>query len=110
MKRTEMIKDKKRFNLIIRNGHYNKDKNLVIYYVDSRDNKFAHFGIALKTDIGNAVTRNRLKRQIRSIVDENKKLFKNNRDYIIMIRNGCLNCDYKTINDSLINIMKGTNE
>lgn len=107
MKRYEMIKDRKHFNFIIKNGHYNKDKNFVIYDVSRSDDSFPHFGIAIKTSIGKAVVRNKLKRQIRCIVDNNKKLFKNGKDYIIMIRNECLNKNYSELNESLINVMKG---
>lgn len=109
MKRIEMIKNKEYFNHIIRNGKYNKDKYFVIYHVES-DSEFPHFGIAIKNSIGSAVVRNRLKRQTRSIIDENKNLFKKGRDYIIMIRNECLNSDYQIRNNSLVSLMKGKNK
>lgn len=107
MKRYEMIKDKKRFNFIIKNGKYNKDKNFVVYSVPSVSPDFSHYGIAIKNSIGNAVTRNRLKRQTRSIIDKNKKLFKNDRDYIIMIREGCLENTFSDMDISLSTILKG---
>lgn len=108
MKRFEMIKDKKYFNHIIRNCRYVKDNVFVIYYNHSYDeNHFSHFGIAVKNSIGNAVTRNRLKRQVRSIIDKNKKMFKKDFDYIIMIRKGCLEKNFNSMNESMINLMKG---
>lgn len=109
MKRIEMIKDKNQFNNIIRHGKFNKDKNFVIYYTDNVSSK-SKFGIAIKKSIGSAVIRNRLKRQTRSIVDNNRNLFKNSKDYIIMIRDGCLKCSFNDMNESLINIMKGIQE
>ncbi|HBA37244.1 MAG TPA: ribonuclease P protein component, partial [Firmicutes bacterium] len=81
MKRYEMIKDKNYFSSIIKNGKYNKDKLFVVYRVDSPLNEFPHFGIAIKNSLGKAFLRNKLKRQVRSIIDENKNLFKKNRDY-----------------------------
>lgn len=112
MKRYEMIKDKKYFNRIIKSGKYIKDKYFVIYYInkDNNQNDFPHFGIAIKNSIGSAVVRNRLKRQTRSIIDANKKLFKNDRDYIIMIRNESLNSDFQKRNDSFLKLMKGNNK
>ena len=107
VKRSEMIKDQNRFNYIIKHGHYNKDRYFVVYDVISKENRYPHFGIAIKTTIGKAVVRNRLKRQTRSIIDNNKKLFKNDRDYIIMIRNECLNSSYDALDNSLVEIMKG---
>ncbi len=107
MKRCEMIKDRERFNYIIKNGHYNKDKNFVVYEVFAKENVYPHFGIAIKTAIGKAVVRNRLKRQVRSILDKNKKLFKKDKDYIIMIRNECLTKSFVELDSSLVTIMKG---
>ncbi len=107
MKRYEMIKDKRRFNFIIKSGHYNKDRNFVVYYVPREHPVYSHYGIAIKKTIGHAVIRNRLKRQVRSIIDQNKLLFKKDYDYIIMIRNECLNKVYEEMNNSLVNLLKG---
>jgi ribonuclease P protein component len=108
MKRAEMIKEKKYFNYIIRNGKFIKDKNFVIYYVkNTEENHFTHFGIALKNSIGNAVTRNLLKRQTRSIIDNNRKLFQKDKDYIIMIREGCLKIPFNKMEQSIVDLMKG---
>jgi len=107
MKRFEMIKEKERFSHIIKNGKYNKDKNFVIYYIDNKDSIFPHFGIALKKSIGKSHIRNRLKRQTRCIIDNNKKLFKKDRDYIIMIREGCLKGNFQDMSKSLNNLVKG---
>lgn len=106
MKRYEMIKDKNYFNLIIKTGKYIKDENYVIYSLENKNN-YPMFGIAIKKSIGTAVIRNRLKRQVRTIVDNNKKLFKNSYDYIIMIRKGCLSSDYQRMNNSIVQLMKG---
>ena len=106
MKRTEMIKDKKIFNEIIRKGKYTKDKNFVIYYIDNKS-EHTNFGIAIKKSIGTAVVRNRLKRQTRAIIDNNRKLFKNSYNYIIMIREGCLTSSFSEMSSSLETLMKG---
>lgn len=108
MKRFEMIKDKNYFSYIIKNGQYNKDMNYVIYYVPNNKKDFSQFGIAIKNKIGKAVLRNKFKRQTRSIIDNNKKMFQKGYDYIIMIRDGIISSDYKSMENSLISILKGT--
>ncbi len=107
MKRYEMIKDKERFNYIIRKGHYNKDKYYVVYHVPASEDRGSRFGIAVKKSLGCAVERNRVKRQTRSIVDNNKNLFKKNRDYIIMIRNECVGGKFSDMSESLVTLLKG---
>lgn len=110
MKRYEMIKDKNYFSYIIKNGKYNKDKNYVIYYVKNNKKDFPQFGIAIKNKIGKAVVRNKLKRQTRFVIENNKKLFKKDKDYIIMIREGLKEASFKEIDTSIKMIMKGIEE
>ena len=89
MKKREIIKSKKDFSNIIKTSKFIKTNEYVIYYKENNLNT-TRFGIAISNKIGNAVTRNKLKRQTREIIDKLKTLFKNNTDYIIMIRKGCL--------------------
>ena len=107
MKRFEMIKDSEYFSNIIKNGKFYKDKNFVIYFVANNCNKFSRFGIAIKKSIGKAHVRNKLKRQVRMIVDKNKNLFKLSEDYIIMIRDGCVHSSYNEMEKSIVLLMKG---
>ena len=102
MKRKDTIKSQKEFSTLIKTGKFIKTKDYVIYYKDNNLNKI-RFGIAISTKIGNAVTRNRLKRQTREIIYKLNSLFKNNKDYIIMIRKGCLDTSFKKKFDNLEN-------
>ena len=102
MKKKEIIKKSKDFTELITNSKYLKTNEYIIYYKDNNLDK-KRFGIAISNKIGNAVTRNKLKRQTREIIDKLKYLFKNNMDYIIMIRKGAKNSTFK---DKLINLEK----
>ena len=109
MKRYEMIKDKERFSYIIKKGRFAKNKHFVIYKVINTSNQ-TKFGIAIKHTIGSAVVRNRLKRQTRAIIDNNKKMFKNDSDYIIMIREGLLSSKFSDMNNSFTELMERINK
>jgi len=106
MKKINIVKDNKQFNSIIEKSKSYKNKNLVLYVEENNDNKYYRFGISVGKKIGNAVTRNRLKRQLRNIIDNNKKFYENNKDYIIIVRKNCLNASYSEINDSFKNIIE----
>ncbi len=93
MKKNETIKSKKEFTELITNSKYIKTEPYIIYYKENNLSK-KRFGIAISNKIGNAVTRNKLKRQTREIIKNLKTLFPNNQDYIIMIRKGCLNISF----------------
>jgi len=103
MKRIEMIKDRRLFNDIIKNGKFKKNDTFVIY---NKDSDIRKFGIAVSKKYGNAVQRNRIKRQVRSIIDRDKNLFKNDTNYIIMIRKGCLDKSFFELESSLTNLLK----
>ena len=100
MKKFEIIKLHKDFDEIIHNGSYKKNKYYIIYNKE-RDLSFPKFGIAVGKKLGNAVTRNKVKRQVRMIINNNKNLFKNNRDYIIIVKKSVLDITYQEMNDQL---------
>lgn len=100
MKKKDTIKSREEYSNLIKNGSYIKTKEYVIYYLNNDYNK-KRFGLAISNKIGNAVTRNKLKRQTREIIDSLNSLFKNNKDYIIMIRKGCLDSSFKEKKENL---------
>ena len=95
MKRREMVKSHEDFNEII-----NKGKKL------KKDFIKPNYGIAVGKKLGNAVIRNKYKRIMRSILDNNKFLFSNYYNYIIMIKKEAINANYKDLQDELIGLMK----
>ena len=109
MKKKEIIKSKVIFTDLIKNSNYIKTKEYVIYYKENNIQK-KRFGFAISNKIGNAVTRNKLKRQTKEIIDKLKSMFKNNTDYIIMIRKGCLESSFNKRLDSLKNKIEEINK
>lgn len=103
MKEKYRVKNKELFNDIIKTGNQSKTKYFYIYYKES-DLDYPRFGIAVGKKIGKAYLRNKYKRIIRNILMENKKTFKNNRDYIIMIKKTGLDKSYIELKEDLQNI------
>lgn len=108
MKKYEVVKKNEDFNDIINTGKFLKSYYYNIYYKVSNDN-FPKFGIAVSKKYGNAVERNKIKRQIRSIVDHNKNLFSNYRNYIIMIKKGVKVINYSQMEQEFIHLLKKGN-
>lgn len=105
MKKYEIVKKNTDFNDIINTGRCIRNKYYSIYYKDSED-EFPKFGLAVSKKCGNAVDRNKIKRQFRNIIDDNKKLFSIKMNYIIMVRKEILNVSYLQMEEQLINLMK----
>ena len=105
MKKNETIKKSTEFTELITKSKYFKTKEYIVYYKDNDLNK-RRFGIAISNKIGNAVTRNKLKRQTREIIHKLKNLFKNNQDYIIMIKKEAKNSPFIEKMNNLENKLK----
>ena len=103
MKKKDIVKSKILFNDIIKEGKRNANKYFVLCYVKNSINK-NNYGIAVGKKIGNAVVRNKLKRQIRNIIDNNNKLFPNYYNYIIICKKEILELSFLEKEKELIKI------
>ena len=95
MDKLHTVKKNKDFSDIIHNGRFVKNNCYVIYYKDSGLENY-RFGISVSKKLGNAVHRNKFKRQLRFIIDMNKKNYQNGLDYIIIIRNGYIESSFES--------------
>lgn len=105
MKKYEIVKEHYEFDDIIQNGSYKKNNLFIIYNKESK-NDFPRFGIAVGKKVGHAVVRNKVKRQVRMIIHNNKNMFKNNKDYIIIVKKDVINHSYQELNDELIKLIE----
>ena len=86
MKKYKRIVDSKEFDQIIQKRRYRSSKSFTIYF-KIKEKDYPRYGIAVSKKLGNAVVRNKTKRQIRNMIREiDSELHKY--DYIIMIRRG----------------------
>ncbi len=108
MKKIEIIKDSREFSYIINNGKNTKNKFFSIYYMKNTDKN--RYGITIPTKTGKAVIRNKLKRQVKSIVDNNKLCIQTPFNYVIIVRKSALDINYITMERELINLLKKTGE
>lgn len=105
MKKINVVKKRYDFDNIIKEGRSIKNDCFIIFFNKNTVNIY-RFGISVGKKLGNAVFRNRYKRIIRNILDNNKKYYQNNLDYIIMMRKGSINLKYSEIEDKLISLIK----
>lgn len=108
MKKRNIVKSKILFNEIIQKGKRNSNKYFVICTLPKKESNNS-FGLAVGKKIGNAVTRNKLKRQLRYIIDKNITLFPNYLNYIIICKKDILKLKFQKIELELINLVKEIN-
>lgn len=104
MKKNERVKSNILFNDIIKRGKKISNQYFTIFFVDTNLDK-PLFGISAPKKVGNAVVRNKLKRQTRELVDATKLLFKNNKNYIIIIKESCLSANFNAKLEALTTLI-----
>ena len=105
MKKLNVVKSNDEFNLIMNKGKCFKNKYYVIYNMKNNLDKY-RFGISVGKKVTNAVGRNKLKRQVRNILDYHKNLYSKGQDYIIIIRRSSLGEDYSILEENLVKILE----
>lgn len=84
MKKKYIIKKNEDFSNIIKNGNKNKS-NLYYVYYSKNYLDYNRYGIAVSKKIGNAVIRNKNKRQVKSIIDNIKMKIKGY-DFVVILK------------------------
>ena len=106
MKKLNIIKKESEINDIIQTGHKIYNKYYYIYNKENSNNKYYRFCICVSKKLGNAVVRNKNKRQVKDIIDKSNLSFKSNQDYVIILRKDITSLDYEQKKDELLNILK----
>lgn len=107
MKKKNIVKSNILFNEIINKGKHISNKYYIIC-CQKKDDLNNNYGIAVGKKIGIAVIRNKIKRQIRNIIDRNRKIFPNYHNYIVICKKDILNLSFQEMESELLNlIVKG---
>ena len=105
MKKYNRIRKNEEFSRIIGN-HHSKASNNFIVYASERQEDHTRIGISVSKKLGNAVTRNKIKRQVRMMLQELVDFDENEHDYIVIVRHSYLENAYLENKKDLEKILK----
>ena len=105
MKKVNVVKSNEEFNEVMKKGKIFKNNYFVVYTIKNNLDKY-RFGISVGKKMCNAVNRNKLKRQVRNILDNHKNLYSKGRDYIIIVRKSSLNEEYIVLEENLRKLLE----
>ena len=105
MKKLNIIKKQEEIDNIIKNGKLLKNRFFFLYYKERDFSKYYRFCICVSKKLGNAVIRNKNKRQIKDIIDKSNLVFESNMDYVIILRKEISNISYEDKKKYLLDIL-----
>lgn len=108
MKKKYRVKENKDFSKIINEGN-NYYNDCFSIYTMTNIYGYSRFGISVSKKLGNAVLRNKIKRQIRNIIDKNKNIYQNDKDYIIIVRKKYVNYNFLELCNKYIELINRMN-
>ncbi|MBM7591823.1 ribonuclease P protein component [Brevibacillus fulvus] len=106
MHRSHRLRKNEEFQKIFQQGSSSANKQFVIYFARREGQAVFRAGISVSKKIGNAVTRNRVKRLIREALAALEDEILADMDFIVIARQGIEQMSLETITQSLRHVLK----
>lgn len=105
MRKSYRVKKEKEFQYVFKNGKSYANKKFVVYRLPKNQ---AHFrvGISVGKKVGNAVTRNAVKRKIRASIYEMKEMIDPSIDFLVIARPSVSDLTSKEVYSNLLHVFK----
>ena len=104
MKVINRVKDRQDFVLVVKKGKTLKETPYFVHYLNN-GLSVCRVGLSVSKRVGNAVTRNRIKRQARAMCDSLIDYSSHTFDIVIVIKAEFLNSDFDTNKKTLNNLL-----
>ena len=105
MKKRFRVKKEKDFSAIFKKGESFANRKFVIYRLENNETHF-RVGLSVSKKLGNAVTRNQIKRRIRHVLIQNSHQIVDNVDFVVIARKGVEILDYAEMEKNLLHVLK----
>ncbi|WP_226683782.1 ribonuclease P protein component [Sutcliffiella horikoshii] len=106
MRKEQRIKKNKEFQHVFQKGKSMANRQFVIYAVQKADQPVFRIGLSVSKKIGNAVTRNRIKRLVRQAVHEIKEQLPGGVDIVIIARKPAADMSLEEVKKSLQHVIR----
>lgn len=105
MKKGFRIKDNEEFQLVFKKGKSFANRQLVVYYMEKTGQSHFRVGLSVGKKIGNAVTRNRIKRHLRHAFQDLADQIVKPYDIVIIARQPTKDMPYKQFKKSVTHLL-----
>ncbi|MED3801417.1 ribonuclease P protein component [Lysinibacillus xylanilyticus] len=106
MKKRQRVKKNDDFQKVFKKGKSFANRQFVVYFLEKEGQTEFRVGLSVSKKLGNAVTRNQIKRYIRQSIHEIKDELKLNMDYVIIARQPAATMDFHEVKQSLQHVLR----
>ncbi|UFJ40451.1 ribonuclease P protein component [Brevibacillus humidisoli] len=106
MHRSHRLKKNEEFQVVFQKGTSSANRQFVVYTLPKEGQADFRVGISVSKKIGNAVTRNRVKRYIREAIASLEQQIVDEYDLVIIARQGTESLAYDELRRSLVHALK----
>ena len=108
MKKKYRIKKYSEIDAIFKEKKTKSNSFFSIYHSSNEDKEHFRFALSIGKKFGKAVQRNKIKRQLRMIIHEHRNEFKNESQFVVVIKPKANTLLYHDIKHHLIDLLKKT--
>ncbi len=108
LRKSFRVKKEKDFNAIFQEGKSVANRKFVVYRLENSEQHF-RVGLSVSKKLGNAVTRNQIKRRIRHVLITHKDQIIENLDFVVIARKGVEEMNYTEIDKNLLHVLRLAN-
>ena len=106
MKKEYRIKKSDEIELVMKKGLSKANRTFIVYKYNNPEIENYRVAVSAPKKLGNAVTRNKIKRQMRAILQQSDSHLKNGCDYFIIARPNMLVIDFVTATKQMIHVLR----
>ena len=108
LRKSFRVKKEKDFNAIFQEGKSVANRKFVVYRLENSEQHF-RVGLSVSKKLGNAVTRNQIKRRIRHVLITHKDQIIENLDFVVIARKGVEEMNYTELEKNLLHVLRLAN-
>lgn len=106
MRKAYRVKKETEFQKVFHQGKSTANRQFVVYVLNKEKQPHFRVGLSVGKKIGNAVTRNAVKRKIRQSLTELKNNIESEKDFIIIARKPAADMSTAEVKKSLTHVLK----
>ena len=106
MKKEYRIKKSDEIELVMKKGLSKANRTFIVYKYRNSEIQNYRIAISAPKKLGKAVVRNKVKRQMRAILQQNDGLLKNGHDYFMIARPDILEIDFLAATKQMKHVLK----